>query len=471
MNNGLRDRVVLRVDGGIRTGRDVAIGAMLGAEEFGFGTIAMIAEGCIMARVCHLNTCPVGVTSQKEELRKKFPGTPEHVVNFFMFVAEETRQLMAHLGYSKFEDLIGRADLLKESREQKDRIAKTKGIDLAPFFSGVPDVSHNRDFLRAQLEGGQLVQKAEVVHVNGFSSDLDREVSKHADIQKVIAENKGSTVVRFPVKNTDRSTGAMLSGDIARKHGNTGFEGKITVHFDGSAGQSFGAFNLPGVSLRLTGEANDYVGKGMHGGELVVVPANDAGFVAAESSIVGNACLYGATGGDFHAVGRAGERFGVRNSGAFAVVEGAGDHCCEYMTGGVVVMLGSVGRNVGAGMTGGIGYFYDEDNTFIKKVNGEIVKTQRLSTVEGETQLRNIIDRHYQLTGSERADDILGNWDTEKEKFWQIYPPSEAKTPYVSTSDLVADVLRVSAQAPDGDVCFVPIGSLLSPEQTQRCAD
>ena len=469
--NGLRDRVVLRADGGIRTGLDVAIAAMLGAEEFGFGTIAMIAEGCIMARVCHLNTCPVGVTSQKAELRKKFPGTPEHVVNFFEFVAEEVRQLMAHLGYSKFEDIIGRADLLKTSKKQMLRVAKTKGIDLDQFFSGIPNSADDRSFLRATIEGGAQVRKEEVVHVNGFSSELDRTLCSHPDIQKTIADNEGETVVSFPIQNTDRSTGAMLAGDIARAHGNSGFKGKISVQFDGSAGQSFGAFTLPGLYLRLVGEANDYVGKGMHGGELVVVPSGDAGFVSADSSIVGNACLYGATGGDFHANGRAGERFGVRNSGAFAVAEGAGDHCCEYMTGGVVVILGSVGRNVGAGMTGGLGYFYDKAGDFENKLNTEIVKKQRLSTPEAEAQLRSMIERHYELTGSERADEILSNWDTEKGKFWQVYPPSESKTKLVQpASNIVAD-LRVSASAPDGEMCFLPVGALMSPEQTQRCAD
>lgn len=472
LNNNLRDRVVLRVDGGIRTGRDVAIAAMLGAEEYGFGTIAMIAEGCVMARVCHLNTCPVGVTSQKEELRKKFPGTPEHVVNFFQFVAEEVRQLMAHLGYAKFEDLIGRADLLQESATQKARVAKTKGVDLGPFFSGVPDTKEDRSFLKATIDGGAQVPKEEVVHVNDFSSDLDRELTNHPDIQKVIQDNAGETAVSFSIKNTDRSTCAMLAGEIARAHGNAGFRGKINIQFDGSAGQSFGAFVLPGLRVRLQGEANDYVGKGMHGGELVVVPPNDAGFVAADSSIVGNACLYGATGGDFHASGRAGERFGVRNSGAYAVAEGAGDHCCEYMTGGVVVMLGSVGRNVGAGMTGGIGYFYDASNSFEKMVNPEIVKVQRIVTADGEAQLKHMIERHYELTGSERADEILSNWEAEKKKFWQIYPPSEASTPMVKEMDVeIIDTLRVSASAPDGEMCFLPVGSQLSPEQTQRCAD
>jgi len=470
MNNNLRDRVTLRVDGGIRTGRDIAIAAMMGAEEFGFGTIAMIAEGCVMARVCHLNTCPVGVTSQKEELRKKFPGTPEHVVNFFHFVAEEIRELMAHLGYSKFEDLIGRADLLTESASQKDRVAKSKGVALAPFFSGIPDSTKDRSFLRSDIGDGTML-KTDAVHVNGFSSDLDRKITGNADIQKVIADNEGETSVNFDIKNTDRSTCAMLAGDVARAHGNTGFKGKLNVNFRGSAGQSFGAFSVPGMSVRLEGEANDYVGKGMHGGELTVVPDKDAGFVAADSSIVGNACLYGATGGDFHANGRAGERFCVRNSGAYAVAEGAGDHCCEYMTGGVVVILGSVGRNVGAGMTGGVGYFWDPNEGLEERLNGEIVKMQRVSSVEGEAQLKTIIERHFELTGSERAEEILNNWDAELANFWQVYPPSESQNPVVKGESLADDALRISARAPDGDLCFLPVGGELNPDQTTRCAD
>ncbi len=468
LNNGLRDRVTLRVDGGIRTGRDIAIAAMMGAEEFGFGTIAMIAEGCVMARVCHLNTCPVGVTSQKEELRKKFPGTPEHVVNFFLFVAEEIRNLMAHLGYTKFEDLIGRADLLKASSEQLNRISKTDGVSLDSFFSGIPDSNGDRLFLRSNEDPESL--KNDIIHRNGFSSDLDREVANHPDVKKVIEANEGSTTVSVNIKNTDRSTCAMVAGDIARAHGNNGFKGNLTVVFNGSAGQSFGAFVLPGLNVRLEGEANDYVGKGMHGGEIVVVPDANAGFVASESSIVGNACLYGATGGDFHANGRAGERFAVRNSGAYAVVEGTGDHCCEYMTGGVVVSLGSVGRNVGAGMTGGIGYFYDPDNQLEERLNNEIVKSQRIISGEGEAKLKTMIERHFQKTGSEKAEAILNNWENEIGKFWQVYPPSEANSPFVKKTDLVVE-LRVSASSPDGEMCFLPVGQQLSPEQTQRCAD
>lgn len=469
-NNGLRDRVLIRVDGGIRTGRDIAIAAMMGAEEFGFGTIAMIAEGCVMARVCHLNTCPVGVTSQKEELRKKFPGTPEHVVNFFLFVSEEIRNIMAHLGYSKFEDLIGRADLLRENPDQMTRIAKTKNIGLNPFFSGVPDCKDSRGFLMSSED--PAASKDSIIHRNGFSSDLDRAICGEESVKTVIESNAGSTTVNYNIKNTDRSTCAMLSGDIARAYGNNGFKGSINVNFNGSAGQSFGSFVLPGMNIRLEGEANDYVGKGLHGGEIVVVPDKDAGFVAADSSIVGNACLYGATGGDFHANGRAGERFAVRNSGAYAVAEGTGDHCCEYMTGGVVVSLGSVGRNVGAGMTGGLGYFYDPDNQLDERLNKEIVKAQKIVSKEGEAQLKHMIERHFEKTGSEKAEAILNNWDAEVDNFVQIYAPSEANSAFVKTLDNIGADLRVSASSPDGDMCFLPLGGeQLSPEQTQRCAD
>lgn len=469
LSNGLRDRVTLRADGGMRTGRDIVIAAMMGAEEFGFGTIAMIAEGCVMARVCHLNTCPVGVTSQKEELRKKFPGTPEHVVNFFMFVADEIRELMAHLGYSKFEDMIGRSDLLKEDDAQLARIAKTKGVTLSGFFSSIPDSKDTRAFLRATpAEGGGL--KGDVVHVNGFSSDLDREMCNHPDIKAAIEKNEGDYAVSFNIQNTDRSTCAMLAGDIARKYGNKGLNGNLNINMYGSAGQSFGAFILPGLKVRLTGEANDYVGKGMHGGEIVVLPEADAGFVAADSSIVGNACLYGATGGDFHANGRAGERFCVRNSGAYAVCEGAGDHCCEYMTGGVVVVLGTVGRNVGAGMTGGIGYFYDDDGRFEERVNREIVKYQRVTSTAGEAQLKNIVERHFEKTGSEKAEAILDNWEEEVGKFWQVFPPSESTSAAV-TEKMLGDAVKVSAIAPSEELCYLPVGADLSPDQTTRCAD
>lgn len=262
----------------------------------------------------------------------------------------------------------------------------------------------------------------------------------------------------------------MLAGDVARAHGNKGFKGLIKATFRGSAGQSFGAFVLPGLQVRLVGESNDYVGKGMHGGEIVVVPDESANFVPSESSIVGNACLYGATGGEFYAHGRAGERFCVRNSGVKAVVEGTGDHVCEYMTGGVVVALGTVGRNVGAGMTGGIGYFYDPINSFEQQVNREIVKVQRVKAADGQSQLKALIESHFEKTGSEKAEKILSNWDEELSNFWQVYPPSEADSSIVKEAELV-DQMNISKEAPDGKVCFLPVGSELNEEQTSRCAD
>ncbi|TAH19484.1 MAG: glutamate synthase subunit alpha, partial [Oscillatoriales cyanobacterium] len=347
IENKLRDRVLLRVDGGFKTGWDVIIGALMGGEEYGFGTVAMIAEGCIMARVCHMNSCPVGVTTQQEHLRKRFPGTPEHVVNFFYFVAEEVRSLLAKLGYKSIADIIGRADLLKMRDGVK--LTKTQAINL-DCLTKLPDTKGDRSFL---VHGD--------IHTNG--PVLDDELLADVEIQSAIG-NHGTVSKNVTLVNTDRTVGARLSGAIALQHGNTGFTGEIVLNCTGSAGQSFGAFNLPGMTLVLSGQANDYVGKGMHGGEIAIKPPAGATYDAAENAIVGNTCLYGATGGTLLAAGKAGERFAVRNSMAKAVIEGAGDHCCEYMTGGVIVVLGKVGRNVGAGMTGGLGYFLDEDGNF-----------------------------------------------------------------------------------------------------------
>jgi len=466
--NNLRERVTLRVDGGVRTGRDVMMAALMGAEEFGFGTIAMIAEGCIMARVCHLNTCPVGVTSQKEELRKKFPGTPEHVVQFFQYVAMEVRELLAHMGYKSIDEVIGRMDLLSEDKINMNRVAKSKGLGLNELYGEAPNVEENRGWLKA--EGG--VKKGSVVHINKFSSDLDRQVCK--DAKSVINAGVGEIDLEYNIVNTDRSCGAMLSGDIARKWGNKGFMGKVNVNFKGSAGQSFGAFSLPGTNLKVTGEANDYVGKGMHGGSLTVVPVPEHKFDSTKSSIVGNACLYGATGGDFHANGRAGERFCVRNSGAYAVAEGTGDHCCEYMTGGVVVVLGSVGRNVGAGMTGGLAYFFDPDSELEPRINGEIVKAQRVTTTAGVKQLKTIIERHADLTGSSKAKAILADWENQLPNFWQVYPPSEKDSSLVR-NDADLGAVKHSASSVDGEECFLKFDDSGAIEQEEElsafCAD
>ncbi|MBO9999034.1 MAG: glutamate synthase large subunit [Cyanobacteria bacterium SID2] len=422
MENRLRERVVLRVDGGMRTGWDVLMAALMGAQEFGFGTIAMIAEGCIMARVCHMNRCPVGVTTQQENLRKRFPGMPEHVVNFFVFVAEEVRSLLARLGYRSLDELIGRSDLLKV--RDNVNLTKPQSIDL-----------------RCLLDLPQTESRAWVtpqpVHSNG--PVLDDKLLADAEIAAAIG-NQGSVRKTVKVVNTDRCVGARVSGSIAKKYGNTGFEGQLELNFVGSAGQSFGAFNLPGMLLTLEGEANDYVGKGMHGGEIRLIPPSTAIFDPSENVILGNTCLYGATGGILFAQGRAGERFAVRNSKGQAVIEGAGDHCCEYMTGGVVVVLGPVGRNVGAGMTGGLAYFFDEDGSFPAKVNPEIVKMQRVCSPAGEEQLKTLVQAHADR-GSAKAKRILESWSEYLPQFWQVVPPSEAETPQANPEAIEAKEL------------------------------
>ena len=409
MENDLRDRVILRVDGGLKSGWDVVIGALMGGEEFGFGSIAMIAEGCIMARICHLNTCPVGVTTQKEELRKRFTGIPEHVVNFFYFIAEEVRSLLARLGYRSLSEIIGRADLLKLRQEAK--LSKTQSLNLNCLLQ-LPDSRDNRSWL-----------VHEEVHSNGVV--LDDDLLADPDIQAAI-RNQSTVTKTYPIVNTDRTVGTRLAGAIASQYGDSGFEGQINLNFTGSVGQSFGAFNLPGIILTLEGEANDYVGKGMHGGEIIIKPPTDASYNASQNVIVGNTCLYGATGGMLFANGLAGERFAVRNSKGIAVIEGAGDHCCEYMTGGVIVVLGKVGRNVAAGMTGGLAYFLDEDDSFRELVNPEIVKIQRVITEAGAKQLQELIKTHAERTGSPKAKKILQNWQEFLPKFWQLVPPSEA---------------------------------------------
>jgi len=424
MDNQLRDRVILRVDGGLKTGWDVIMAALMGAEEFGFGSIAMIAEGCIMARICHTNNCPVGVATQKEELRRRFSGVPEQVVNFFYFVATEVRSLLARLGYRSLSEITGRSDLL--TPRQDLRLTKTDSLNLTPLLD-LPDVRQDRHWLNHER-----------VHSNG--PVLDDQLLSDPEIRRAI-DHQGSVSKTIPLVNTDRTVGARLAGVIAKQYGNAGFEGQLNLTFEGSAGQSFGAFNLPGMILTLVGEANDYVGKGMHGGEVIIKPAATITYDPSENVIIGNTCLYGATGGTLYALGIAGERFAVRNSKGEAVIEGAGDHCCEYMTGGTVVVLGRVGRNVGAGMTGGLAYFLDEDGSFPTKVNPEIVKVQRVLTEAGEQQLKALIEAHAQRTGSQKAAQILAAWSTYLPQFWQVVPPSEADTPAANPEVADAKVL------------------------------
>ena len=407
LENGLRDRVLLRADGGLKTGWDVIIAALLGAEEYGFGSVAMIAEGCIMARVCHTNNCPVGVATQKENLRKRFPGVPEHVVNFFLFVAEEVRQLLSVLGVARLEELIGRSELLQP---RAVALAKTSALDLSCLIDPIP----------AAADRSWLLHDAQA-HGNG--QILEDQLLADAEVLAAI-EGHGRVARTLAIVNTDRSVGARLSGEIAARHGNTGFQGQLDLIYEGAAGQSFGAFVLQGMNVRLVGEANDYVGKGLNGGRLTVVPpagVNDPG----NQVILGNTCLYGATGGELFALGRAGERFGVRNSGAKTVVEGAGDHCCEYMTGGVVVVLGSTGRNVAAGMTGGVAFILDESGGLAERVNPEIVAIAELTTPEQEALLKPLLQAHLDATGSAKAAEILADWSTWKAQFKLLVPPSE----------------------------------------------
>ena len=426
MQNNLRDRVLLRVDGGFKSGWDVLMGALMGGEEYGFGSIAMIAEGCIMARVCHMNSCPVGVATQREDLRLRFSGMPEHVVNFFYFVAEEVRSLLARLGYRSLSEVIGRADLLKT--RAGTHLVKTQSLDLRCLLE-LPDTRTNRSWLQHSP-----------VHSNGVV--LDDQLLADPEVHAAIY-NQSTVTKNISVINTDRTVGTRVAGAIATQFGDNGFEGQINFNFTGSVGQSFGAFNLPGMTLRLAGEANDYVGKGMHGGEIIIQPPAKATYDPAQNVIIGNTCLYGATGGTLFANGLAGERFAVRNSKGCAVIEGAGDHCCEYMTGGVVVVLGKVGRNVAAGMTGGLAYFLDELGNFPELINPESVKLQRVISPSGEQQLRELIQSHESRTGSPKAKMILQNWQEFLPKFWQLVPPSEADSPEANPNTVVEKQLSV----------------------------
>ena len=406
LENNLRERVILRTDGGLKTGWDVVIAALLGAEEYGFGSVAMIAEGCIMARVCHTNKCPVGVATQKEELRKRFKGIPENVVNFFLYIAEEVRQIMSSIGVSNMEELIGNQEFL--SARNID-LPKTSNIDLSSLVNehSTPDRSWLKHLKTAHSNGSVLEDE--------FLSD-----TKFIDSIK----NHEILTKEIEIKNTDRSVCAKISGEIAELHGNTGFNGELNLNFKGYAGQSFGAFLLKGMNVQLIGEANDYVCKGMNGGILTIIPPKIEK-TSSEQVILGNTCLYGATGGKLFALGKSGERFAVRNSGATAVTEGAGDHCCEYMTGGKVVILGSTGRNIGAGMTGGIAFIIDENNDLSNKVNKEIVSIHQITSSKPENILLEIIREYQAKTNSLKAAKIIENWSHFKSSFKLIVPPSE----------------------------------------------
>nr|ARO91110.1 ferredoxin-dependent glutamate synthase [Flintiella sanguinaria] len=412
LENKLRNSVLLRVDGGLRTGLDIILAALMGAEEFGFGTIAMIATGCIMARICHTNSCPVGVATQREELRARYPGVPEALVNFFLFVGEEIREILAQMGYRSLNEIIGRSDLLDQNKNIK--LVKTNNIDLSTIIN-LPETKTNRDWLKhSKVNSNGLVIDDDILS----SEDILNAIEKHGIIEKHIR-----------IVNTDRTVCGRLAGYIAKKYGNYGFQGNLKLNFHGSAGQSFGAFIVKGMELKLIGEANDYVGKGMNGGEIVIVPPSDMEIKSNDQVIIGNTCLYGASGGYLFVRGQAGERFAVRNSQTTSIVEGVGDHACEYMTGGLVVILGNIGRNFAAGMTGGIAYILDENNDVLGKLNKETVKVQRLKTEAGVIQLKSLIEKHANKTGSHKAQTILKEWENYLCKFWQIVPPSEENLP------------------------------------------
>jgi len=407
LDNNLRDRVLLRTDGGLKTGWDVVIAALLGAEEYGFGSVAMIAEGCVMARVCHKNTCPVGVATQKEELRKRFKGLPDNVVNFFIYIAEEIRQILSTIGVKTMEELIGNKEFLTT---RNISLPKTENIDLTSLVNN--EISY---------KDRSWIKHSNNAHSNG--TVLEDSILTDAQFINALTTH-GEFSKKIEIKNTDRSVCAKISGELAQHYGNKGFEGAINLIFKGHAGQSFGAFLLKGMIIKLIGEANDYVCKGMNGGMLTIIPPridnNSSGQV-----ILGNTCLYGATGGKLYALGKSGERFAVRNSGAVAVTEGAGDHCCEYMTGGKIVILGSIGRNIGAGMTGGVAFILDEKNDVEKKVNREIVSIYEISTPKQEQIVLEIINDYHHKTQSPKAANILKDWSNFKTLFKVIVPPSE----------------------------------------------
>jgi len=398
LRNGLRQRVTVRVDGGFKTGRDIVIGAMLGAEEFGFGTAALVSLGCEMARQCHLNTCPAGIATQREDLRAKFTGQPQYVINYLTQVAEEVREFMARLGIARFDDLVGRADLLQA--------ASDASVDLSPMLVAAPGIADPALAPRVTLHPSLAPHSL---------NDLLVEEAEQA------LRGDGSVLIQHPIHNADRAIGASLAGEIARRYGNAGLPGtSVTCAFHGTAGQSFGAFCLPGLRLILHGDANDYVGKSMTGGQIVIAPPPDAGFAAHRNTIIGNTVLYGATGGQLYAAGRAGERFAVRNSGALAVVEGVGAHGCEYMTGGMVVVLGETGPNFGAGMSAGVAYVLDTKGIFPMRCNTEMVELQRLDDPDEIEALREVIHWHRQKTHSWRAAQVLAEWSRMQRLFWRV---------------------------------------------------
>ncbi|MFN8091109.1 MAG: glutamate synthase large subunit [Vicinamibacteria bacterium] len=404
--NNLRSRIAVETDGQLKTGRDVVVAALLGAEEFGFATAPLVVLGCIMLRACHLNTCSVGVATQDPRLRAKFAGDPAHVVNFMRFVAAEVREHMAALGFRRIEEMVGRTDCLET--EQAVAHWKARGLDLTPIFHR-PDV------------GPEVGRYCQIAQEHGLEASLDK--TTLLELCRPALERGEKVAATVPIRNRNRVVGTILGSEVTRRHGAAGLpDDTISLTFQGSAGQSFGAFVPKGVTLTLEGDANDYVGKGLSGGRIVVYPPRGSTFVPEQNMIVGNVALYGATGGEAFFNGAAGERFAVRNSGAHAVVEAVGDHGCEYMTGGRVVVLGRTGRNFAAGMTGGIAYVLDDDRDFAKRCNKEMVSLRILEEPEEVELVKDLVFRHARLTGSPRAQKVLVDWDVVVPRFVSVVP-------------------------------------------------
>jgi glutamate synthase (NADPH/NADH) large chain len=426
--NGLRGRIRVETDGQLKTGRDVAIAALLGAEEFGFASAALVASGCIMMRVCHLNTCPVGIATQDPELRKRFEGRPEHVVNFMMFIAEELREYMAQLGFHTLDEMVGHVECL-DANEAIEHW-KARHVDLSPILRRVDS---------APDEPLHCVARQD----HGLERALDRELLEQC---RDAIEHKKPVELHLPIRNVNRTVGTMLSAEVSRRWGADGLPPyTIQVHLRGSAGQSFGAFLAPGVALYLEGDANDYCGKGLSGGFMAVWPPREATFLAEENIVIGNVALYGATGGEAFFRGVAGERFAVRNSGATAVVEGVGDHGCEYMTRGLVVVLGRTGRNFAAGMSGGIAYVFDEDRSFASRCNTSMVELIGVEDDEELKQVHALIVRHHQYTASAVAERILEDWDAYATKFVKVMPTEYRKVLEAQHLNVNSDLARLAA--------------------------
>jgi glutamate synthase (ferredoxin) len=405
VQNNLRSRIIVQTDGQLKTGRDVVIAALLGAEEYGFATSALIVSGCIMMRVCHLNTCPVGVATQDPVLREKFTGKPEYVVNYFRMIAEETREFMAKLGFRTVDEMIGRREKL-DTRKAIDHW-KAQKLDLTSILQ-MPEVPAHVATRRIHDQD------------HGLDMALDNLL---LELAKDALQHKTPVQLQLPIRNANRTVGTILGSEVTRRYGAEGLsDDTIKIRFTGSAGQSFGAFLPKGISLTLEGDANDYFGKGLSGGRLIVFPPTRATFKAEENIIVGNVVLYGATSGEVFIRGVAGERFAVRNSGAVAVVEGVGDHGCEYMTGGRVVVLGRTGRNFAAGMSGGIAYVIDENSDFSQRCNLEMVDLESLEDAQEEEFIKDLLLRHLLLTKSVRAQQALDSWTEYREKLVKIMP-------------------------------------------------